>query len=97
MSPLWRDETGILIGPGKIILARMSRGLRAKVVASDSADVLHENAGDWLPACDMLSSRLDEECWQDANARIVVSDHWARFASLPWNDELASETIGKFR
>ena len=45
MSPLWRDEVGIFIGPRRIVLNRMSRGLRPACVA-DYASLVE--APHWL-------------------------------------------------
>lgn len=88
MSPLWRDEIGVFIGPAKVVLARMRRGLRPKCVAEQGVSVDVANSGDWQPAITALGQQLANELWQNANVRIVVSDHWARYAMLPWSPEL---------
>jgi hypothetical protein len=91
VSPLWRDEVGIFVGPSKIVLARMRRGIRPKCIAEQGIPVAESADGDWSPALDTLGEQLDNEMWQDANLRVVVSDHWARFAVVPWSPELSKD------
>lgn len=91
MSPLWRDEVGIFIGPAKIALARMSRGMRPNCVSELETSLDNVDSNAWQPACDALSEQLDNALWHDANARIVISDHWVRYAILPWSAEISSE------
>ena len=88
MSPLWRDEVGIFIGPTKVVLARMRRGMRPKCVAEQGVSVESTHCGNWRPAIDELQRQLANDLWQSANLRVVVSDHWARYAVLPWSPEL---------
>lgn len=90
MSPLWRDEIGIYIAPTKVVLARMQKGVRPRCVMEDGETVEPANWGDWQPALDALSRHMQEDDWHDANARVVVSDHWTRYAELPWSPALAS-------
>lgn len=89
MSPLWRDEIGIFIGPAKVVLARMQRGLKPKCVAEQGLAVEVNNESDWQPALETLGLQMRDTLWHDANVRIVVSDHWTRYAMLPWSAEIA--------
>jgi hypothetical protein len=88
VSPLWRDEIGVFIGPAKVVLARMRRGIRPKCVAEQGVSVDAAHSGDWRPAIDALAQQLSNELWHKANVRLVVSDHWTRYAMLPWSPEL---------
>ncbi|MDH5620460.1 MAG: hypothetical protein OEY74_00115 [Gammaproteobacteria bacterium] len=91
MSPLWRDEIGIYIGPAKVVLARMRRGLRPKCVAEQGISVEHGDGGDWHPAIASLRQQVVSDLWHDANIRVVVSDQWTRYAILPWSPDLTSQ------
>jgi len=90
VSPLWRDEIGVYVGPTKVVLARMQRGVRPRCVAEDGQSVPGSPAADWLPALTQLRAMLNEGAWQDANVRVVLSDHWVRYAELPWSPVLAN-------
>ena len=92
MLPLWRDEVGIYIGPSKVVLARMRRGIRPKCVAETGLSLDKKEPGGWQLACGTLTGLLDDEQWQNANARIVISDHWARYAVLPWSTDISNDS-----
>ena len=69
MSPLWRDELGLYVGPQRVVLARMARGVRPKCVADRVLPVASENYGDWLAAMQVLDEELKNEQWRRASAR----------------------------
>lgn len=92
MSPLWRDEVGIFIGPRRVVLNRMSRGLRSACVADHVAPVEGGCFNHWEPPLAVLTAELSHERWQDARSRVVIANHWVRYAIVPWRPELAEET-----
>lgn len=92
MSPLWRDEVGIFIGPRRVVLNRMSRGLRPACVADHAAPVEGGTFNGWEPTLAVLAAALSDERWQGARTRVVVANHWVRYAIVPWRPELAEES-----
>jgi hypothetical protein len=86
VSPLWRDEVAIYLAPGRVALARRGRGLRPSVVSATDARVTAPGATDVAPTLGVLGRLLAEEGWQDADARVIVADAWARFALVPWSN-----------
>ncbi|HUO94936.1 MAG TPA: hypothetical protein VMT92_01780 [Steroidobacteraceae bacterium] len=84
MSPLWRDEVAIFLGPRKIAVARRERGLRPRVIAATDVAVPGGHFGDLRPTFARLAELLQEPTWQDAAARVVVADPWARYGVVPW-------------
>lgn len=91
MSPLWRDEIAILIAPRRLTLTRMSRGLRPHCIAAAQVSVEDGAFTDWRPALAALARQLAEPGWQGANLRVVLSNHWARYAVVPWANDISSE------
>lgn len=83
MSPLWRDEVAIYLAPRKVALARRPRGLKARVSAATEVAVAGGGAGDCGPALARLAELLLEPTWQDAAARVVIADPWARYCIVP--------------
>ncbi len=83
MLPLWRDEIAIFISPRRIALARRERGLKGRITAATEVAVADGSVGDSAPALAQLAALLLETKWQDAVARVVVADSWARFGVLP--------------
>lgn len=89
MSPLWRDEVGIYLSPHRLCLVRMQRGLRPKPVAGQEV-VLNPKRDEWGPAVAALKGLLAHANWQNARLRMVVADHWVRYAVVPRSAELLS-------
>jgi len=90
VSPLWRDEVGAFIGPGKLVLSRMRRGLHGACVAQHFVPVLESAAGDWSQARALLANELADPRWRDAHLRVVVADAWVRYALVPASEALAT-------
>ena len=85
MSPRWRDEVAIFVGPRQLALVRRARGLRRRVVATAEIAIPAGAAGDLDAVCGRLAAALAEPVWQGGTARVVVADHpWARYAVVPW-------------
>ncbi len=91
MSPLWRDEIGVLFAPRRLVLARVSRGLRPRRLGSEFCDVPLGHFATWEPALASLRERLSSAEWKNANVRVVVADHWVRYMIVPWVADLTDE------
>jgi len=91
VSPLWRDEIGIYLAPHKLALTRLSRGVKPKPVGE--AGWVNEVEGDshWSAALQGLDALLTQPEWQRANVRVVVADHWVRYACVPYSAALSGE------
>jgi hypothetical protein len=89
VSPLWRDEIGIYLAPHKLALTRLARGVRPKSVgaANWSNPLIHDTH--WSAALGALDPLLASADWQGAVARMVLSDHWVRYAMVPYSVALA--------
>ena len=85
MSPLWRDEVAIYLAPRKIALARRTRGLKPHLASATEISVAG-HFGDVAPTLSRLAAVLAEPTWQDASARVIVADPWARYGIVPWPD-----------
>jgi hypothetical protein len=90
VSPLWRDEIGAYLSPHRLCLVRMRRGVRP-VPGAQHEERFAANPGDsWEAPLAALAARLGEPSWVGARTRIVVADHWARYAIVPWVATLTS-------
>ena len=69
----------------------MGRGLRPDVVAEKSVDVSDSSANDWAQALSAVRRELAGAEWRQANARVVIADHWVRYAVVPWRRELTDD------
>ena len=85
MSPPWRDEVAIYLGPGKLALVRRARRLTKRVVAATELTVPGNTAGDIGPVLARLAEVLTEPVWHRAAARVVVADHpWVCYGIVSW-------------
>ena len=92
MSPLWRDEISIHLAPRRLTLARTCRGIRPRRTAEVSTSVENPSLVDWRPALAVVRKQLVDAAWQGAQARLVISDHWAKYAIVPWASGIANDT-----
>ena len=88
MSPQWRDEIGILFAPRRLVLARVSRGLRPRRVGERFTDIATGHFANWEPALEALREQLAEKPWQNAGVRVVLADQWVRYMIVPWQASL---------
>jgi hypothetical protein len=68
----------------RFALARRERGLKPRLGATTEVAVSGGHVGDIRPAFARLAEVLAEPTWQDATARVVVADPWARYGIVPW-------------
>lgn len=91
MSPLWRDEVGIFLGPRGAALTRLQRGLHPRSLAGKNLSVADARSNDWSPTLAALGNELQNPSWRQANARVVLADLWVRYAIAPWSQELVDD------
>jgi hypothetical protein len=91
VSPLFRDELGIFLAPGVIVLVRTGQGLRSQLREHKVIKVDATPNGDWLPIVTALADELAIDDWHETNLRIVCADHWVRYEMLPWSTDLSTE------
>src|SRR5215469_3407922 len=68
----------------------MKRGVRPQPQA-DFEQRLEAARGDaWAAPLETLAAELGEEPWTGTPIRVVIGDHWARYAIVPWVAALSS-------
>jgi len=98
---LVKDKLRIFIHPQQIVLLRIKRSntqhiLRKQIVPCVAANVEANSLADnteliWFRAVRTLASALQDECWQGAKPQIVLSNHFVRYALVPWHDGLVNK------
>lgn len=93
MSPLWRDQLHIALAPDRLVLVRLSGGLRPKVLAKAIVPVVNPSvASGWKDALETLSKTLlSDPKWQDAQVSVVLSNYFVRYQLIAWSDEIDTE------
>jgi len=89
VSPLWRDEIGAYLSPHRLCLVRMQRGLRPRQIAAHELALQPQNDA-WSTPVETFAQLLAEASWHGAPVRIVIADHWARYAVIPWDGSVSA-------
>lgn len=98
---LFADELWIVIQPHEILLQRVSRRLSARskpqVFSTKRIECAHKllekntDETDWAILARYLRQALNEPMCQSAVPRLVLSNHFVRYAVIPWNNELSTQ------
>lgn len=88
MSLSWLERLRLVVHPQRVVLER--RRWRGGSTLQHS-DVTPATAGeaDWQPALAAATALLRSDARRGATLRIIVADHFVRYALLPWDDALS--------
>ena len=93
-----RDEHRIVLHPDRVVLARMKRefsrhGLKRHLQAIHDLPCAPVTGEDlpWSGALRVLEAALPEFSDRKSNATVVLSNHFMRYALIPWSDALTDE------
>lgn len=89
MSPSWRDRLEVFLAPHGVRLAHVPRGWRAR--PGPERIVEAGDAPGWPAAVEALARALPDVAPRGAEVRVVVSNHFVRYALLPGVEELAAD------
>ncbi|SFU62319.1 hypothetical protein SAMN05216350_103196 [Polaromonas sp. YR568] len=90
MSPLWRRRLCISLAPDAVAAVLMTRG-RKPAIEKKLAWASKPDPSDtqpWHGAVRALAEGLGELEAKGADATIVLSNHFVRYALLPWSDQV---------
>lgn len=85
---LGRQELRIFIHPRQIVLLRVKHGLKAAITDKHLLE-LPEGSNTWQAIISRLRSLLAEKRWQKVKTKVVLSNHFVRYAVIPFNPELS--------
>lgn len=92
MSLLWRDHISIALESDQVTLVRFARGLRSRVIAKHcEPSGIQSGEMPWMAALDKLSGVLARAEWRDADATVVLSNHFVRYICMPWSENIDEE------
>jgi hypothetical protein len=84
VSPLWRDEVGAYLSPHRLCLVRMKRGVKPTHVAEHEQRFEGAKTDSWATALEAFAATLAQTPWAGTYTRVVIADHWVRYAIVPW-------------
>ena len=99
---LQQDELQVLMHPQRLTLLRIQRTVRHYfkpiVIANSVIDIDQEainnaksasNTEPWTHAITTLGEALKHKEWQGTAANVTLSNHFVRYATIPWNEHLS--------
>lgn len=99
MLPLWRDELRVVLAPEKLVLVRLGwtltgRGPSRRVMSKSVVDCAPAASGEasWEGAIQTLDAELPRLLVRKTVARVVLSNHFTRYALMPWSETLSDAT-----
>jgi hypothetical protein len=97
----FKDELWVFIHPQHMLFLRISRSLnngsKQKVEYQQVINFpqtitnINNESQDWQILSKYLKQALSHTKWQGTTPTVIVSNHFARYAVIPWNAELAVE------
>jgi len=101
-NTLFKDELRVFIQPSRIELLRLKRslksGLKQQLVHQQVIDVAKNTdaaaaqAEQWSGLIAALKNALKSENWRGARPEVVLSNHFVRYAVIPWNTGLSGSS-----
>lgn len=90
MSPSWRERVLAALTPRRVLLLRQGRGLAPRLTAREQRECAPADPGmpPWQPAVLALRTALNEPAWQNAELRLVLSNHFVHYLMVPWSTQL---------
>lgn len=92
MSPLWRDQIRVVLCPQQVTLMRLARGWTPRVagMSTVTCDTAKPGEAPWRSALAALESALPEFGKRRADAVVVLSNHFVRYALVMHNRQISS-------
>ncbi len=92
MSLSWLDRLTLFIHPQRIVLERQPwRGAARRQSAEVALPATGES--DWQPALSAAEALLKADGKRGGSLRIVVADHFVRYALLPWSANISGQKM----
>ncbi|MGE5493185.1 MAG: hypothetical protein ACM31P_18090 [Actinomycetota bacterium] len=93
MSLSWRDRLHAVLTPRRVVLVRLAKGFGDRVVGKESLACPEPAPGEapWQPALATLAGALPGRQWKHAELRAILSNHFAHYLLIPWQEKLSGE------
>lgn len=93
MLRLWRDLYRIVLHPERVSLVRVQQGRFSKAEAvSTTATIRTATLPAWRGALEHLEETIAGIASAKADVEIVLSNHFVRYAVIPWSSEVTGGT-----
>lgn len=86
-----REELRVFLHPRLVVMLRVSRGLNKRVTHKrilPCAETMGVPLGE--ESITVLKSAVHDAPWRGMNTQVVLSNHFVRYALVPWSEQLAN-------
>ena len=90
MLPSLRDEIRIGLSPEWVSALRVSRRWKPRVIEKQAVQCASSASADWRPCIEALQHVAQALPSRKSDATVVVSNHFVRYALVPWSEHLVS-------
>jgi hypothetical protein len=90
VSLSWRDRIVIELAPRQLSMRRHARGFGQRVSGEIEASADAGEGASVGAAIALLDNALERAAWRHADVEVVVSNHWLRYAVVPWSMSLGA-------
>ena len=93
MSPLWRDQIRVVLGPQRVTLLRLARGWTPRIARKCVAPCEPVKPGEasWRRALTALDAAIAEFGEHRADTVIVLSNHFVRYALVEHSEQISTD------
>ena len=93
MSPSWRDRLLVGLSPERVAAVHLKRGLKPAVAADGVRDCAAADAAapPWAAALASLEELLGAMAPLKGSARVVLSNQFVRYGTVPWTEGVLGE------
>lgn len=91
MLHLWRDRVCIALCPDRLITVHYRSGLQPRIVDKKVQYNYSAPEAGWQATLTLLKATLNNPAWQNADATLIISNHFVHYLMLPWNDVVLTD------
>ena len=88
MSPSWHDRLRIGLTPDRLLAAAYGRGMRPRLVKTETVALPSPGADPWSSAVVALPGMIATLGLRRPQVTVVLSNAFVRYAVLPWSAAL---------
>lgn len=86
-----RERVGVELHGARVVATRLDSKGQVITRHEETADAHELEGAGWKGVVQALESLLEKPELRDARAEVVVSNHFLRYAVVPWRDDVAGE------
>lgn len=93
MSHSWRDQVRIALCPDRVVFVRLGKGLHPQILDKQilACAEASPSPSRWSSAVETLAEGIKRWHTRQADATLILSNHFAQYELVPWDDRLLND------